>query len=441
MTTYIDYTGRGIPPRTLLVRGVLASLTIGIILLLLAAQYHGLFKAETRLGVAMSDIGDGLFDGADVKYRGMVVGRVDTVNIDPDTRRSYVDMRFDPEIAGRIPNTVLARVVPSTIFGVSSVELVGATAEGTNSTGLDDRGEILQDDSAQALQLQTAMNSMQAILAAVEPAKLSSTLATISTSLSGRGTAIGTMTEQLSRFLSATRAEVPDAQADLDNLETALHGLGTAAPDVLSMIDNAIVPARTIAENNDQLAGLLTSAIGTFSGLNSAFSQANIDGGISLVRDLSIAMGALAASGDQIRPAVVAMNSGLDSLTKAFYGPNNKILFSINLSFTPFSPYTRADCPRYGEMAGPSCTTAPLSTDSGLLPASLVPRQLPGPDGELPESRPKAGNIGAAGSAEEHAVLDEILGFPTDATAGVLLGPLLRGNEVGIPDKVQDGER
>lgn len=46
----------------------------------------------------------------------------------------------------------------------------------------------------------------------------------------------------------------------------------------------------------------------------------------------------------------------------------------VNLSMTPGSTYTRADCPRYGDLKGPSCFTAPELVVRPDLPETLLPQ-------------------------------------------------------------------
>ena len=51
--------------------------------------------------------------------------------------------------------------------------------------------------------------------------------------------------------------------------------------------------------------------------------------------------------------------------------------FQFRLS--PHTAYTRADCPRYGELAAPSCATAPDVIPEQELSPSMNPRSYPVP--------------------------------------------------------------
>jgi hypothetical protein len=61
----------------------------------------------------------------------------------------------------------------------------------------------------------------------------------------------------------------------------------------------------------------------------------------------------------------------------------------MNLSFTPTYTYTRADCPQYGELKGPSCYTAPLVVTRPALPDQMLPRNYQPP----PDLAPPPGTV------------------------------------------------
>lgn len=121
----------------------------------------------------------------------------------------------------------------------------------------------------------------------------------------------------------------------------------------------------------------------------------------------------------------------------------------MNLSFTPSFTYTRADCPRYGALVGPSCFTAPEVPVRADLPEVLLPQNYqpppdlappPGtaigengnlvavPGGAAPASF--GGNVGPVGSGQERDRLGELVGEPATVATQLLLGPVARGTVV-----------
>lgn len=409
----------------LVVRGLCVFLVISAIAGALLARYTGIWRNTVDVVASMPSLGDGLPQNADVKFRGVLVGAVAGVDSDP-AGTSTVEIRLNPARAETIPNTVTARVVPSNIFAVSSIELVDTGAGSSIEAG----ATIPGDASRETLELQTAMTSLRNVLTAVDPEKSSSVLSTLADTLEGRGESIGTTISTASRYLSTLRAEMPHLTDDLDLLDTSIDSLSRTAPMLLDTLESSLIPAATISEKRTRLTRFLTSAAGATASLDAALAP-NLSGAIALVRDLDPVMGALAVNGDDLPAGVRAFGQTLEGFNHAFTGPNGRLIWSIDITATPFTPYTREDCPRYGDMAGASCTTAPQSPAGGN--SSVGSNSAPGTNGVSAEGISYSpGNIGSVGSAEEQAAIGDILGRPADATSVLLLGPLLRGQTVAI---------
>ncbi|OZD74187.1 hypothetical protein CH272_21330 [Rhodococcus sp. 05-340-1] len=414
-----DVGGRAPSMSALVIRGLCVFLLFSTIAGLLLARYTGVWRNTVDVVASMSTLGDGLPQNADVKFRGVLVGAVAGVDSDP-TGNSTVEIRLNPARAKTIPDTVTARVVPSNIFAVSSIELVDTGGGRSIEAG----ATIPGDASQETLELQTAMTSLRNVLTAVDPEKSSSVLSTLADALDGRGESIGSTISTASEYLTTLRAEMPDLTSDIDLLDTSIGSLSRTAPLLLDTLESSLIPAATIAEKRDQLTQFLTSAAGSTSSLDAALAP-NLSGAISLVRDLDPVMGALAVNGDDLPAGVREFGRTLEGFNRAFTGPNGRLIWSIDITATPFTPYTREDCPRYGDMAGASCSTAPPSRASGgdALGGTTVPAQ---------GISYSPGNIGSVGSDEEKAAIGDVLGRPADPTSIILLGPLLRGQTIAI---------
>lgn len=414
-----DVGGRSPTLSTLVLRGLCVLLTMSAIAGALLARYTGIWRDTVDVVAVLPSLGDGLPQNADVKFRGVLVGAVAGVD-SVAAGTTTVTIRLHPARAETIPNTVTARVVPSNIFAVSSIELVD-TGPGS---GIESGSIITGDSSRETLELQTAMTSLRNVLTAIDPEKSSSVLTTLADSLDGRGESIGTSMSTASRYLTTLRAEIPDLTADIDLLDASIGSLSRTAPQLLDTLESSLVPAATLVDKRAQLAAFLTSAAGATSGLDAALAP-NLSGAISLVRDLDPVMGALAVNGDDLPAGVRAFGQTLEGFNKAFTGPNGRLIWSIDITATPFTPYTREDCPRYGDMAGASCTTAP-----GASGGRAVTTGSTGASAEGIAYSP--GNIGPVGSDQEKSAIGEVLGRPADTTSVILLGPLLRGQTIAV---------
>jgi len=414
-----DVGGRAPSMSTLVLRGMCVFLAISAIAGLLLSRYTGIWRNTVDVVASMPSLGDGLPQNADVKFRGVLVGTVAGVNSDP-TGPSTVEILLNPARAETIPNTVTARVVPSNIFAVSSIELVDTGGGRSIEAG----ATIPGDDSQETLELQTAMTSLRNVLTAIDPEKSSSVLSTLADALDGRGESIGSTISTASSYLTTLRAEMPDLTSDIELLDTSIGSLSRTAPQLLDTLQSSLIPAATIADKRAQLTQFLTSAAGATSSLDAALAP-NLSGAIGLVRDLNPVMGALAVNGDDLPAGVRAFGKTLEGFNRAFTGPNGRLIWSIDITATPFTPYSREDCPRYGDMAGASCTTAPSSRNSSH-------DALGGTSISAEGISYSPGNIGSVGSDEEKAAIGDVMGRPADATSVILLGPLLRGQTIAI---------
>ena len=86
-----------------------------------------------RVVADLVNVGDGLPQKSDVKYHGVLVGAVDSVIPAANGDPNFVHIDLNPEYAGSIPAAVTARVVPSNVFAVSSVQLVDRRTRGRRS--------------------------------------------------------------------------------------------------------------------------------------------------------------------------------------------------------------------------------------------------------------------------------------------------------------------
>ena len=143
------------------------------------------------------------------------------------------------------------------------------------------------------------------------------------------------------------------------------------------------VPAAT-AEQRAQLNALVSGGMNTLGTTQTALDN-HIDQLVSITGQLTPVLGSLAMNAHNFVPAF----NKIGGLTNRFFDnvwlPERDIgNLRVNLSFTPSYSYTRADCPRYGELKGPSCFTAPLIAVRPDIPDVLLPQNYQPPKNLLP---------------------------------------------------------
>lgn len=106
-------SGRGWSDRALLLAGVAVLAILGLVTGLLLAKSKGYLEDTVKVDAQLMNVGDGLPERADVKFRGMLVGAVTSVTPAEDGKPNIVHIDLKSEHAGGIPSTVTARVVPT----------------------------------------------------------------------------------------------------------------------------------------------------------------------------------------------------------------------------------------------------------------------------------------------------------------------------------------
>ncbi|MGB0971339.1 MAG: MlaD family protein, partial [Mycobacterium sp.] len=168
MGNSLDQDGRGPSDTQLLVAGIVVSLVIALTVGTLLMKSTGRLDKFVRVVADMVNVGDGLPKSSDVKYHGLLVGSVDTVVPAVDGQPNFVHINLKPRYAEDIPNNVTARVVPSNVFAVSSVQLVDPVTSGnTPGPGIESGAHIPEDANLSTVLFQTTISKLRDVLAAV----------------------------------------------------------------------------------------------------------------------------------------------------------------------------------------------------------------------------------------------------------------------------------
>ncbi|WP_280265020.1 MlaD family protein [Nocardia wallacei] len=370
----LDPSGRGATARQLTLAGLAMLLAIAALLYLLLLRYTGYFTDKVPVTAMLTSTGDGLPARADVKFRGMVVGTVDSVAVVARGERQRADIALKPGIAETIPANVTARIIPNNLFGVTAIELVdNGAATGTLRSG----STIAEDTGAATIQLQTTLNVLRNVLNNIQPEKLGRVLATLSAALDPGARVPGSTIERLDTWLTQVH-DIPQIGDLLGNLGRAATALSRSAPELVGVLSDSVTTARTLTERRANLVELLTQGAGAVDAVNGLFAR-NPDSGKFLVGGLDDLFGGLARDPQAIPFAAANLNTALQRLKTTFrWGPKRQMVWAMDASFTPFQQYTAEDCPRYGELAGPRCggPSVPTVAPPQHIPPQMEPRWL-----------------------------------------------------------------
>ncbi|MEB3068699.1 MlaD family protein [[Mycobacterium] vasticus] len=472
MPNRFESNDHGPSNRRLFFTGLALLAIVAVSATLMIAQSQGALQHSVHVSAEITNVGDGLPVKSDVKFRGVLVGFVSGVIPAAVGHPNIVRIDLYPEHAPGIPDTVTARVVPSNVFAVSSVQLVD---NGNHASSLRSGAVISEDQTLPTVLFQTTLNKFRQVLSAVgRQAGVDSVgwLTALGDATSGRGKRLedaGRDLNQIVNELNTIVADDPTSASTMSALVDATSALSQTAPDLLDALDGAVQPMRTLAEERSQLMNLLSVGLGTTGVLADAFGN-NTDRMIEISTKLTPVLGVLGDNAETIHDIATRLTTLIARVIDVGWNAEtNQLQAKAVISLTPTRTYVRSDCPRYGEMAGPSCFTAPeVPTAPALTPAlesrgfplppgitenrpnfapprgSVLPPEADPPaqpppapdpapaDAAQPQSAVIGGNVGSVGSRMENQQLEVIMGDRVSTATQILFAPLVRGATVRL---------
>ncbi|MET7670659.1 MCE family protein [Micromonospora luteifusca] len=400
-------------------------------------EYRKAFTPVTRVTLEASRSGLQLSPGADVKVRGVVVG--DVRSVDSTGAGATIRLALDPATTPRIPADVSARLLPKTLFGERYVELVPAGGSGES---IRDGAVIPQDRSHTAVELERVLDEALPLLQAVRPEQLAATLGAIATALDGRGEQLGANIERLGAYLRQLNPAMPAVAEDVRKLAVVLDSYDAVLPDLLALLRDVTVTARTVTDQRAQLAAFLADTTDTADATR-GFLDRHGDQIIELGQVSRPVLELLAT----YAPEYPCLMSGLVALQpqveRVFAGGRMHVTLEVTRDGGKYEK--GRDEPVYGAHDGPQCRGLPQPG----RPAPTVPvadgydhggarPHTPLPVGQA-AAVPAAGSpaMGRAATGEERALVKPLVGAVTGVLpaevpdiAVLLWGPLLRGGVV-----------
>lgn len=381
----VDPSGRGASQRTLFFTGIVMLIVSALTVMLLVAKSNGRLESYTRIVANLNNVGDGLPSRSDVRYHGLLVGTVNSVVPATFGQPNYVHIDLDRQYAGSIPKTVTARVVPSNVFAVSAVELV----DNGEAPGIQTGDHIAEDTKLPTVLFQTTISKLRDILYSTGRGREDDTLGVLAAL--GAAThdrrpqllAAGAQLDRLVDQLNATIATDPASPTLLSALVDAAEGLQQTAPDLVDALHQAVGPMQVLVEQRSQLDTLLSAGAGTLGTAETALVN-QVDRMITIGKQLTPVVGVLAQTSGNWLPGFQKMRAFSDKFQEGWDHEMDVFNLRANLALTPTYSYTRADCPQYGELKGPSCFTAPLIAVRPDLPEVLLPQNFQPPKDLMP---------------------------------------------------------
>jgi phospholipid/cholesterol/gamma-HCH transport system substrate-binding protein len=406
--------------------GIAFLLVIALLMWLAVQVYQEKFTDAVLVTLRTDRIGNQLNPSSQVKARGVVVGDVRDVRSNGDG--ADVRLALDPSTVDKLPRDVSALLIPKTLFGERYVQL--SIPDGSTARPIADGDVIVQDQSANAIELERVFDDLLPVLKAVQPQKLATTLTAISTALQGRGEKIGDTLVTAANYLTEFNPNLPTLTQNVRDLAEVSRLYGDIAPDILDSLTDSTVTLTTVAEQRVELRTLYAQVTSTTQDVT-VFLRNNKENLIQLAV-ASRAPLELAARYSPSFPctlkALTDLKPAMDKVLGAGTNePGLHVQASITESRGKYLP--GVDSPRYTATGGPRCYPSGVAPTAGTVAA---------PTGSTAHPL-QADDLGVPNSPQERELLATLvapsLGIPVGDVApwsSVLIGPLYRGTEVTL---------
>lgn len=397
---------------------VLAVVAVG----LLIAKFKQKFDTTPTVTLFVPTAGSQLNADADVKVRGIIIGRVKAQHVVGNTVK--LQLAIPRSDLNQIPKDVRARLLPKTLFGEKYVDLIIPPA----STGghLVPGDVITIDRSTEALELERVLADFTYVLRELQPVKVNTFLTNLSGALANNGTKLGKALTQFDAYTKAIEPNITTIQTDLRGIADLADSLDVNAKDLLQIARNSATTGSTINAKQDDLARFLTGTAG-FAESGTRVFTADGDRIIAIAANSHPTLETLAALRGNLPAGVKNLNQVLFDLVDPTKGALRQGPF-LNVRLYPQTSqghYTNADCPRYPGANGPNCPpgTPVLPAAKPASATTAVPARLP------------AAFDAVSDKESLHNLLAPMLGVAPDKVPGIadlLLGGILRGSLVSL---------
>lgn len=236
---------------------------IGGLVALTAASFSGKFQDFVPLTLVSNRAGLVMETGAKVKLRGVEVGQV--ASIGTDVKAAELQLKLQPNAFKYLPSNLEAEIKSTTAFGSKYVDLI--VPEHPSPTPLRP-GAVLHSRNV-TVEVNTVFENLQAVVQAIDPAKLNAILSAFAQSVRGKGERIGQAITDANDVLLTVNPRMDTIHRDWRLFGKTADIYSDAAQDILSILDSAATTSSTLTENQRSVDTLLLSAAG--------FSQAGIN--------------------------------------------------------------------------------------------------------------------------------------------------------------------
>lgn len=219
-------------------------------------SYTAAFTPTDRVTVLSPRAGLVMEEKAKVKYRGIQVGEVESIEY--SGREAKLTLAIRSGELRYIPANAVVRIAGTTVFGAKAVEFL--PPDDPDTATLRPGAEVMANDVQ--LEVNTLFQTLTDVLGKIDPINLNATLSALAEGLRGNGDDAGATLSGLNYYLQQLNPSLPTLQEDLRKTAVVANIYADAGPDLARILDNAPAIAQTVVDEQDNLNATLLAATG-----------------------------------------------------------------------------------------------------------------------------------------------------------------------------------
>ncbi|MET0700429.1 MAG: MCE family protein [Mycobacterium sp.] len=218
--------------------------------------YTAAFTPTDKITVMSPRAGLVMETDAKVKYRGIQIGKVTSIDYAGDQAKLTLDI--DSGQLPYIPSNADVRIAGNTVFGAKSVEFI--TPQSPAATPI--RPDTTVQASSVQLEVNTLFQTLTDVLHKIDPVNLNATFTALGEGLRGNGDDLGAAMTGLNDYLAQINPKLPTVQSDLQKTAAVGNIYADAAPDLVTVLNNVPSISKTVVDQQDNLNATLLAATG-----------------------------------------------------------------------------------------------------------------------------------------------------------------------------------
>lgn len=226
-------------PFAALWRLLIAAAVTAVLIVLLVSGISKPIAAQTRPYTAKFTDASGLHAGADVRIRGVLVGRVEAVDLQREQDQSVASVHFTLDRKYGVVATTRLAVKYQTLTGARYLDVVNP-AEGHVSTNL--ITEVPTAMTQPSFDVTTLFNGLQPVIATLSPEELNTFTANVADFLAGDGSGLEPVLDSMRKLTEFIADRQSVVSTLMRNLTEAAGAMGGHASDMVQILNWANRP-------------------------------------------------------------------------------------------------------------------------------------------------------------------------------------------------------